>query len=194
MNKYDAEGALNSAYEGNVASLKIHTGSQFLNTQAAVQIFDSAQVTLVLDSKGIGYASDYAFSMFKTRDLQVYKSDDTVSSPFVIDGSALGRLENASEGDYYEFAIMEFSGSVSLNGEVLDLTSMSESELNDFIATLFTFENNTDLNSWEDFDSSNILFSGNAFYIWLTYVPEPSAFAALFGALALAFAAYRRRK
>lgn len=194
VNKYDAEGALNSAYEGNVASLKIHTGSQFLNTQAAVQIFDSAQVTLVLDSKGIQYSMDNGFSMFKTRDLQVYKSDDTVSSPFVIDGSALGRLENASEGDYYEFAIMEFSGSVSLNGEVLDLTSMSESELNDFIGTLFTFENNTDLNSWEDFDSSNILFSGNAFYIWLTYVPEPSAFAALFGALALAFAAYRRRK
>lgn len=194
VNKYDAEGGLNSAYAGNVASLKIHTGSQFLNTQGAVQIFDSAQVTLVLDSKGIEYSMDNGFSMFKTRDLQVYKSDDTVSSPFVIDGSALGHMQYAMEGDYYEFAIMEFSGSISLNGEVQDLLSMSESELNDFIGTLFTFENNTDLNSWEDFDSSNIFFNGNSFYIGLTYVPEPSTFAAIFGALALAFAAYRRRK
>lgn len=194
VNKYDAEGALNSAYEGNVASLKIYTGSQFLNTQGAVQIFDSAQVTLLLDSKGIEYSMGNGFSMFKTQDLQVFKSDDTVSSPFVIDGSALGHLENASEGDYFEFAIMEFSGSISLNGEVQDLLSMSESELQDFISTLFTFENNVDLNSWEDFDASNILFSGNAFYIGLTYVPEPSTVAAIVGALALAFAVYRRRK
>lgn len=194
VNKYDSEGALNSAYEGNVASLTVGTGAQFLNTQNAIQIFDSAQVTLKLDSNGIIYAMENSIAMVQTDDLHVWKSDESVSSPFIIDGSALGHMENAQEGDYFEILLANVSGDILFNGELQDFSSMSESELSDFINNMFTIENNTGLSSWEDFDSSDVHFDGGNFYIGLTYVPEPATYAAIFGALVLAFAAYRRRR
>ena len=132
--------------------------------------------------------------MVKTVNLQLYKSDDTVSNPFVIDGSSLGRMEYASEGDIYEIALMEVSGSISLNGVEQDISGMSDEAIQDFVSSLFSFENNTGSDYWEDFDASNVSYNGGTFYISLTYVPEPSTIAAIFGALALAFAAYRRRK
>lgn len=194
VNKYDEQGQLNSTYEGNVASLTVHTGSQFLNTQNAIQVFDSGEITFALDSNGIIYSQDYGTAMVKTVNLQLYKSDDTVSNPFVIDGSSLGRMEYASEGDIYEIALMEVSGSISLNGVEQDISGMSDEAIQDFVSSLFSFENNTGSDYWEDFDASNVSYNGGTFYISLTYVPEPSTIAAIFGALALAFAAYRRRK
>ena len=194
VNKLTSDGSANAAYEGNVASLTVHTGAQFLNTQNAIQVYDSGQITLKLDSSGIGYAMDNGLAMVSTDDLHMWKTDDTVSSPFVIDGSALGYIEGASEGDIYEFALLSVSGDILFNDVTYDLSSMSDSELTDFVSTIFEFQNNTDLSAWEDFDASNVLYNGGTFYISLTYVPEPSTVAAIFGALALAFAAYRRRK
>ena len=44
------------------------------------------------------------------------------------------------------------------------------------------------------YDSEKNLLEISVVNGWLSTVPEPSTYAAIFGAIALAFAAYRRRK
>lgn len=173
-------------YVGNSALIEIHTGAQFANTNSGISyIKDSAQFTFVLDSANIDYAST---AMFSTRNLAVYKTNATVSNPFVIDGANLGAVNGLSEGDIAEFVIMTVSGDATLNDDILNF---SDSEA---IAGIFEFKNNADLADWEDFGLENLSFADGNLVLSLTYVPEPSTYAAIFGALALAFAAYRRRK
>lgn len=173
-------------YTGNSAIVEIHTGAQFANTNNGISsIKDSAQFTFVLDSANIDYAST---AMFSTRNLAVYKTNATVSNPFVIDGANLGAVNGLSEGDIAEFVIMTVSGDATLNGDILDFSNI------ELIAGIFEFKNNTDLADWEDFGLENLSFAGGNLVLSLTYVPEPSTYAAIFGAIALAFAAYRRRK
>lgn len=173
-------------YTGNSAIVEIHTGAQFANTNSGISyIKDSAQFTFVLDSANIDYAST---AMFSTRNLAVYKTNATVSNPFVIDGANLGAVNGLSEGDIAEFVIMTVSGDATLNDDILDFSNIES------IAGIFEFKNNTDLADWEDFGLENLSFADGNLVLSLTYVPEPSTYAAIFGALALAFAAYRRRK
>ena len=173
-------------YTGNSAIVEIHTGAQLANTAGGFSsIKDSAQMTFVLDSSNINYAST---AMFSTKNLAVYKTADTVSNPFVIDGANLGAVNGLSEGDIAEFVIMTISGDATLNNAILDFSNI------ELIAGIFEFKNNTDLADWEDFGLENLSFAGGNLVLSLTYVPEPSTYAAIFGALALAFAAYRRRK
>lgn len=173
-------------YIGNSAIVEIHTGAQFANTNNGISsIKDSAQFTFVLDSANIDYAST---AMFSTRNLAVYKTNATVSNPFVIDGANLGAVNGLSEGDIAEFVIMTVSGDATLNDDILDFTNAES------IAGIIEFKNNTNLEDWEDFGLDNLSFEDGNLVLSLTYVPEPSTYAAIFGALALAFAAYRRRK
>lgn len=173
-------------YTGNSAIVEIHTGAQLANTAGGFSsIKDSAQMTFVLDSSNINYAST---AMFSTKNLAVYKTDDTVSNPFVIDGANLGEVSGLSEGDIAEFVIMTVSGDATLNDDILDFTNAES------IAGIIEFKNNTNLEDWEDFGLDNLSFEDGNLVLSLTYVPEPSTYAAIFGALALAFAAYRRRK
>ncbi len=173
-------------YTGNSAIVEIHTGAQLANTNNGISsIKDSAQFTFVLDSANIDYAST---AMFSTKNLAVYKTNATVSNPFVIDGANLGEVNSLSEGDIAEFVIMTISGDATLNNNILDFSDI------ELIAGIFEFKNNTGLADWEDFGLENLSFAGGNLVLSLTYVPEPSTYAAIFGALALAFAAYRRRK
>lgn len=193
VNKFLDDGSDNAAYVGNVAQLKIHTGAQLLNTQNAVQIRDSARVTFMLDSNGINYAMENNIAMLQTAKLDVSKTDSTVSSPFVVDGSALSWIAGASEGDIYEVALINASGVTTLNGVEQDFANMSDEDLTAYIGIAFEVENNTNLADWKDFGLSDISYSGGTFFVTLTYVPEPATYAALFGALALAFAIYRKK-
>lgn len=173
-------------YTGNSAIVEIHTGAQLANTSGGTSsIKDSAQMTFVLDSANFDYAST---AMFSTGKLAVYKTDDTVSNPFVIDGANLGEVSGLSAGDIAEFIIMTISGDATLNDDILDFSNI------ELIAGIFEFKNNADLADWEDFGLENLSFADGNLVLSLTYVPEPSTYAAIFGALALAFAAYRRRK
>ena len=173
------------SYAGNSAIVEIYTGAQLANTNSGISsIKDSAQITFVLDSANIDYAST---AMFSTRNLAVYKTDETVSSPFVIDGANLS-FTSLQEGDVVDFVIMSVSGDATLNEEILDFSNV------ELIADIFEFKNNTNLEDWEDFGLENLSFTDGNLVLSLTYVPEPSTYAAIFGALALAFAAYRRRK
>ena len=173
-------------YTGNSAIVEIHTGAQLANTAGGFSsIKDSAQMTFVLDSSNINYAST---AMFSTKNLAVFKTDDTVSNPFVIDGANLGAVNGLTEGDIAEFVIMTVSGDATLNDDILDFTNTES------IADIIEFKNNTNLEDWEDFGLDNLSFEDGNLVLSLTYVPEPSTYAAIFGALALAFAAYRRRK
>ena len=181
MNVADGDG-----YTGNSAIVEIHTGAQLANTNSGISsIKDSAQMTFVLDSANFDYAST---AMFSTKNLAVYKTDGTVSNPFVIDGANLGAVNGLSEGDIAEFVILTVSGDATLNDDIFDFANVES------IAGIIEFKNNTNLEDWEDFGLDNLSFEDGNLVLSLTYVPEPSTYAAIFGALALAFAAYRRRK
>lgn len=65
----------------------------------------------------------------------------------------------------------------------------------DFNPTLSSSSVDTDLVSFEGFEWANTTQGANTLYAVLNVtVPEPATYAAIFGALALAFVAYRRRK
>lgn len=75
----------------------------------------------------------------------------------------------------------------------------------DVILSIYNFENDRiyigenestlkSLANIKAYDSENNLLNISVVNGWLSTVPEPSTYAAIFGAIALAFAAYRRRK
>ena len=65
----------------------------------------------------------------------------------------------------------------------------------DFNPTLASAPVDTDIVSFEGFEWANTTTGNNTLYAVLSVnVPEPATYAAIFGALALAFVAYRRRK
>ncbi|MBO7520611.1 MAG: PEP-CTERM sorting domain-containing protein [Opitutales bacterium] len=173
-------------YSGNSADIFIHTGAQLWNSSTgATWLNDSAQMNFMLSADDLSGADT---AMFKTVKLAVYKSDDTVSSPFVIDGANLSYNSALSEGDVVDFTILTATSDTSYNDGILDFTDV------DTLDEIFEFKNNISLADWEDFDSGNLSWDGANLILSLTYIPEPSTYAAIFGALALAFVAYRRRK
>ena len=173
-------------YEGNVANLFIYTGAQLWNASTGTSwVNDSAQMNFMLVSDDLS-ATDTA--MFRTGKLAVYKTDGSVSTPFVIDGANLSYNTDLSEGDIVEFTILTLTGSLTFNGEAADFSDT------DTVAAMFEFKNNISLADWEDFDVSNLEWDGANLTLVMFYIPEPSTYAAIFGALAIALVAYRRRK
>lgn len=172
-------------YSGNAANIFIYTGAQLWNASVGTAwLRDSAQMNFMLDSDNVD-AADTA--MFRTGKLAVYKSDGA-STPFVIDGANLSSNGDLSQGDVVGFTILTATGDKSYNGALLDFTDATT------LSQIFEFKNNVSLADWEDFNANNLAWDGSNLILSLTYVPEPSTCAAIFGALALAFAAYRRRK
>lgn len=189
MNVDEVDNQNNSKYTGNSAIIEIHTGAQFLNAASGyAYIKDSAQVQFVINSANIDSAD---VAMFSTKKLSVYKNDHetiTVSNPFVIDGKELSSVANLKEGDVADFLIMTVTDNATLNDDILSFGDY------DTLASIFEFKNNTNLEFWQDFGVDNLSWDGSNLTLSLTYVPEPSTYAAIFGALALAFVAYRRKK
>ena len=175
-----------SKYSGNSADIFIYTGAQLWNASLGTAwLRDSAQMNFMLAADDLS-AADTA--MFRTGKLAAYKSDSSVSSPFVIDGANLSYNTELSEGDIVDFTIMNVTGSITFNDVAVDFYDVET------LSAMFEFKNNISLTDWEDFDVSNLEWDGANLILSLTYIPEPSTCAAMFGAIALALAAYRRRK
>ncbi len=181
-------------YAGNSAKLEIWTGAKFSSASGSgnsLKIYDSAQVNFVMDSTTILDASTSGDSMLSYFRVDAYKSDGA-SKPFVIDASQLKPVEY--EG-FYEIVLTEIPEGLYLNDELVDFDSMSGEEIFSFVQDNFDFKNCTNIYGWEDIGAEDVYYDVNRLVLQLTSyaVPEPSTCALIFGALAIALAAYRRR-
>ena len=180
------------ATSGNVAEVKIFSGAQLEHASGSEKftINETGKVLMMLQGNVIPNATDIA--MIKARNLTAMYNGDV----FVIDGSTL-HGSWANEGDY-TVLLMEFANGTTLDifGITGDLVVGTDSDA-DILAALMSLidiQNNTGNAGWEDFTAADITYSGGKLYLGLHSIPEPGTYAAIFGALALAFAAYRRRK
>ncbi len=183
-----ALGKGSGTYANSVAEFKIGTGAKA--SMKDVYVNQNGHFTFALDSDN--YVANAA-AMLDARSITVVK--DTAASPsasFYVDGALLSFDSSFVEGNSYNFALFEVTNG-KLNFDGVDYL-ISGSDFLTKLAEYLAFENNTGLDDWENFDASNLYVSGNTIGISLTYVPEPATYAAIFGALALAFAAYKRRK
>ena len=123
-----------------------------------------------------------ATTSMKVENLLSVASDSTVSAEDIsFEKLIVNFAEDFAEGD---------SASVDLNSIFGDSTTVVLSALND--GKKFSV---SDSHSEWNLDSVTFGDDGNvSFIVGSQVVPEPATYAAIFGALALAFAAYRRRK
>lgn len=123
-----------------------------------------------------------ATTSMKVENLLSVASDSTVSAEDIsFEKLIINFAEDFVEGD---------SASVDLNSIFGDSTTVVLSALND--GKKFSV---SDSHSEWNLDSVTFGDDGNvSFVVGSQVVPEPATYAAIFGALALAFAAYRRRK
>lgn len=180
-------------YAGSSAKLEIWTGANFRSvsgTGNGLKINDSAQVSFVMDSSTLLDASNSGEAMLDYFRIDAYKSEGA-SNPFVIDGS---QLKATQEESNYEVILMHVGEGLYLNDTLLDFDSMSSEEIFSFVEGNFDFQNCTNIYGWEDISAENVYYDLNRFVLQLTSyaVPEPSTYALIFGALALALAARRR--
>ena len=102
----------------------------------------------------------------------------------------------ATPGDEVTFSLIELDGGSFVGSNAAALAAMSDLDFATKMqnAFAFSFAGN---DNWEAADYSNFKFENNTIVLKLIAaeaIPEPSTYAAIFGALALAFVAYRRRK
>lgn len=180
-------------YAGSSAKLEIWTGANFRSasgTGNGLKIYDSAQVSFVMDSSTVLDASNSGEAMLDYFRLDAYKSEGA-TKPFVIDGSMLKPTQEESS---YEVILMHVSEGFYLNDTLLDFDSMSSEEIFSFVQETFDFQNCTDIYGWDDISAENVYYALDRFVLQLTSyaVPEPSTYALIFGAIALALACRRK--
>ena len=103
--------------------------------------------------------------------------DDFANSHFIVDASGFGAQDALEKGDVVRIALFVVSNVLD-SAKVESLLSFCEIK-------------GLDSNFWE---KASLSFSDKTLYFNGTYVPEPSTYAAIFGAVALALAVWRRRK
>lgn len=151
-------------------------------------ISESGKLILSVDSSALSTDGDSSTPMFETAAMSVSGGDGKI----VVDLSKLGKADGLAAGQDVEISLFSFSGDLSFNGVKF---SKSEADFEQFFSGLITFEGAADSEFWEDaafsdlhYDSASGLVS-----IGLTYVPESSTCAALFGAFSLLLVLARRR-
>lgn len=191
-------GATSFGNSGDKGELVLHTGTSS-QIAGVLTVNLTGSIRVVLDSDSIANHQTSANVLASLYDVTLYNGGDTttfagITKSIIIDGSLL-----AASGDDTSIALFYFGaaqGNVKLNGTGSDSRKVFgdlEAYLQEFIA----FENNKNLQYWQDFDYGDLRFDNatQTIYLDLTAkpIPEPSTYAAIFGILALALAAYRRR-
>ena len=191
--------SLSGSAKMDASSLSI--GGNYANARALVNIssganlkagnttiLESGKLILSVDSSALSTDGDSSTPMFETAAMSVSGGDGKI----VVDLSKLGKADGLAAGQDVEISLFSFSGDLSFNGVKF---SKSEADFERFFSGLITFEGAADSEFWEDaafsdlhYDSASGLVS-----IGLTYVPESSTCAALFGALSLLLVLARRR-
>lgn len=179
----------NTSTSGNAndrGELVIHTGS-YVRVSAITTVNNTGLLRVKLDSSNLASSSPLLTAV---QDTYLYNNDGAKKS-IIIDGELLDSA--GQDASIVLFKFESAQGNLKLNN-VRTIFSDLEAALVDFIG----FENNTNLAFWEDFGYGDLVFDNSTFTISLNLtakaIPEPAAFAAIFGALAMALASYRRRR
>lgn len=192
--------SLSGSAKMDASSLSI--GGNYANARALVNISsganlkagnttisESGKLILSVDSSALSTDGDSSTPMFETAAMGVSGGEGKI----VVDFSKLGKADGLAAGQDVEISLFSFSGDFSFNGVKF---SKSEADFEQFFSALITFENAEGMEFWEDaafsdlhYDSASGLVS-----IGLTYVPEASTCASIFGAVSLMLILMRRRK
>lgn len=123
---------------------------------------------------------------------------DPLAEGFIFDFADMdNQISGLEDGDTLVVNLFSVGGTFSIYGSAFD---KSNGAIGDFLDGNAVLENNTDMRYWEDVDYGDFAWDKdtNTLSVLMTYkgstVPEPSTTAVIFGAFALAFAAYCRRK
>ena len=163
----------------STAEMVVKSGAKVITP--TLSLYKTGSISLVLDSSNFDVANSAMI------DATTFDYSDASAGKILIDGELLAAVNDFAKGDVWDIVLIK-AGGINLDG-------VATSEFSyETIAGMFSFANNTGNENCADFGAENISFENGNFVLSLTYVPEPSAYAAIFGALALAFVAYRRRK
>ena len=137
----------------------------------------NANIQFNLDGVKMTSLTESNFSAKSFGTVRFDSGDDFANSHFVVDASGFGAQDSLEKGDVVRIALFVIAGTLS-DADAENLLKYSEIK-------------GLDSNLWEN---ASLSFSDNTLYFNGTYVPEPSTYAAIFGAVALALAFWRRRK
>lgn len=107
------------------------------------------------------------------------------------------QIEGLANGDVLNVSLMSIDGNFSISGSSFD---KANGNISNFLQLNTVLANESGMKFWEDVDFENFVWDNdsNTLSVLMTYaggtIPEPSTYAMIFGALALAFVAYRKRK
>ena len=149
----------------NDASIDFELGAQ-------LKITNGKSLTVEYGNLNIDTDLDSSTKMYVDDGAGFYVTDDTVVDVNIID--------EIEEGESYLISILEWS-----DGAIID-ELLAQTVEN---AHIFLWINGKQYTG--EWDAQ---INGNSFGIAFTAIPEPSTYAMIFGAIALAFVAYRRRK
>ncbi len=149
----------------NDASIDFELGAQ-------LKITNGKSLTVEYGNMNIDTDLDSSTKMYVDDGAGFYVTDDTVVDVNIID--------EIEEGESYLISILEWS-----DGAIID-ELLAQTVEN---AHIFLWINGKQYTG--EWDAQ---INGNSFGIAFTAIPEPSTYAIIFGAIALGFVAYRRRK
>lgn len=182
----------------------IYVGNQF--TTAGAEITSHLQLGTVengefMAASGNAVNTDYEFRVYASGQVDIMLGAENAISygemvnyeDVLINAKYFKQIEGGLTVDFsnvtgLEEGLYSFALFASNSGENLDFDNWSDLFLNGVVET-----ENVKL-YFDEEDGKCYDISGNILYLNVQVVPEPATYAAIFGALALAFAAYRRRK
>lgn len=182
----------------------IYVGNQF--TTAGAEITSHLQLGTVengefMAASGNAVNTDYEFRVYASGQVDIMLGAENAISygemvnyeDVLINAKYFKQIEGGLTVDFsnvtgLEEGLYSFALFASNSGENLDFDNWSDLFLKGVVET-----ENVKL-YFDEEDGKCYDISGNILYLNVQVVPEPATYAAIFGALALAFAAYRRRK
>lgn len=180
--KVEATGPNGFYFGANAAGSKSSTLVVFgkdvdFNISSGLTWRRNANIQFNLDGVKMTSLTDSNFSAKSFGNVYFGSGDDFANSHFIVDASGFGAQDALEKGDVVSIALFVVSNVLD-SAKVESLLSFCEIK-------------GLDTNFWEN---ASLSFSDKTLYFNGTYVPEPSTYAAIFGAVALALAVWRRRK
>ena len=180
---------LNAANDARSTSLfTVYSGANFKVENANGLTSNSrSNVVFGLDSNIQAAAATAMFTISKF----TVNTEDSAKT-FSIDASNLGYVAGLNADDTVDVILADALQSITFNGTDYALSGLDDAALQSLLSGFMEFEFAGNA-YWEAAGISDIRKSGNSLVLSMTYVPEPGAYAAIFGAAAMLLALRRRR-
>lgn len=170
-------------------TLAIHSGASF-KSSSTVTLNKYGKIEIALDSN-LGQAQG---AIFTAPSITITTLEGSKSISLSMSSSSEpGYVEGLSAGDTIDVILFDNLTAIIVDGVSNDITAdMSDADLQALLSTVMdvNFAGNS---YWEAAGMEDVHMKDGDISLSLTYVPEPAALAAVFGALALAMLAMRKR-